>query len=128
MSWEIHKRFKHARRNKINQNICQKEHWTTILIKAFHQRLFHTGTSHVLFQMRYIYWISQGRSTVKAVIYQSDVCRKYNCRPYKMPKLADWPKEKISKAESFTYTELDYIGPFTSKIAKRRFGSVFLHV
>ena len=50
------------------------------------------------------------------------------CRPYKMPKLADWPKEKINKAESFTYTELDYIGPFTSKIEKRRFGSVFLHV
>ena len=29
-----------------------------------------------------------------------------------MPKLADWPKEKISKAAPFTYTELDYIGPF----------------
>ena len=32
-----------------------------------------------------------------------------------MPKLADWPKERINKAASFTYTGLDYIGPFYVK-------------
>ena len=75
----------------------KKEHWTTLLIKDFHKRLFQAGTSHTLSQMRHIYWIPQGRATVKAIIYQCGVCRKYNGGPYKMPKLADWPKEKISK-------------------------------
>ena len=83
-----------------------------LLIKEFHERLLHAGTSHTLSQMRYIYWIPQGRATIKAVIYQCDVCRKCNCGPHKMPKLADWSKEKISKATPFTYTGLDYIGPF----------------
>ena len=69
--------------------LLKKEHWTTLLIKEFHKRLFHVGTSHTLSQMRYIYWITQGRATVKAVISQCDVCRKYNGGPYKMPKLAD---------------------------------------
>ena len=32
-----------------------------------------------------------------------------------MPKLADWLKEKVSKAAPFTYTELDYIGSFYVK-------------
>ena len=72
----------------------KKEHWTTLLIKEFHERLFHTGTSHILSQMRYINWIPQGQATVKAVIYQCGVCRKYNGGLYKMLKIADWPKEK----------------------------------
>ena len=72
----------------------KKEHWTKLLIKEFHERLFHVGTSHALSQMRYIYWIPQGRATVKAVIYKCGVSRKYNGGPYKMPKLADWPNEK----------------------------------
>ena len=53
--------------------------------------------------MRYIYWIPRGRSKVKTVIYKCGVCRKYDDRPYKMPKLADWPKEKISKAAPFIH-------------------------
>ena len=37
-----------------------------------------------------------------------------------MPKLADWPKEKISKAAPFTYTGLDYIEPFYVKENKEK--------
>ena len=91
----------------------KKEHWTTLLIKEFHKRLFHAGTSHTLSQMKYIYWLPQ--STVKALIYKCGVRRKYNGGPYKLPKLADWPKEKIGKATQFTYTGLDYVGPFYVK-------------
>ena len=98
----------------------KKEHWTTLLIKEFHERLFHAGISHMLSQMRYIYWIPQARATVKAVIYHCGVCRKYNGGPYKMPKLADWPKEKISKAAPFTYTGLDYTEPFHVKENKEK--------
>ena len=98
----------------------KKEHWTALLIKEFHERLFHAGTSHTLSQMRYIYWIPQGRATIKAVIYQCGVCRKCNCGPHKMPKLADWSKEKISKATPFMYTGLDYIGPFYVKENKEK--------
>ena len=36
-----------------------------------------------------------------------------------MPKLADWLKEKVSKAAPFTYTELDYIGSFYVKEKKQ---------
>ena len=114
-----HGRFKNAidmpEETKKPIYLPKKEHWTTLLIKEFHKRLFHAGTSNTLSLMRYIYWIPQGRSAVKAVIYQSSVCRKYNGGPYKMPKLADWPKERINKAASFTYTGLDYIGPFYVK-------------
>ena len=95
----------------------KKEHWTKLLIKEFHERLFHAGTSHTLSQIR---WIPHRRATVKAVIYQCRVCRKCNGGPYKMPTLADWPKEKISEAAPFTYTGLDYIRPFYVKENKEK--------
>ena len=93
----------------------KKYHWTTLLIKEYHERLFHTGTSHTLAQLRNIYWILQGRSAVKSVIVHCSVCRKYHGGPYKMPKLTDWLKEKVTKAALFTYTGLDYNGPFHIK-------------
>ena len=95
----------------------KKEHWTTLMIEAVHKQLFQAGASHTLSQMRYIYWIPQVQATVKAVIYK---CGVYNGGPYKMPKLADWPKEKISKAAPFIYTGLDYIGPFYIKENKEK--------
>ena len=58
-------------------HLPKKEHWTTQLIKEFHKRLFHAGTLHTLSQIEYIYWIPQGRSTVKAVMHKCGVCRPY---------------------------------------------------
>ena len=87
------------------------------MIEAVHKQLFQAGASHTLSQMRYIYWIPQVQATVKAVIYK---CGVYNGGPYKMSKLADWPKEKISKAAPFIYTGLDYIGPFYIKENKEK--------
>ena len=71
MSWEIHERYKHARRNKETNIFAKERALDNAIDPKYHKRLFHAGISDTLPQMKYIYWIPQGLSTVKAVIYIS---------------------------------------------------------
>ena len=52
---------------------------------------------------------------VKRVLHRCGVCRKYHGSPLKMPKMSAWPPEKMNKAAPFTFTGLDYLGPFYVK-------------
>ena len=40
----------------------KKNYFTSLLIKEYHQKLFHSGVSHTLAQLRNEYWIPQGRA------------------------------------------------------------------
>ena len=64
MSWEIHERYKHARRDK-ETNIFAKER---ALDKVIDQRISLAIISrrNLTRIMGYIYWIPQGRATVKS--------------------------------------------------------------
>ena len=93
----------------------RKNYWTKLLVKEFHQKLFHAESSHTLSQIRNRYWIPQGRAIVRNVIYHCGICRKYHGGPFKMPKMSPWPTKKLSESAPFTYTGLDYLGPFYVK-------------
>ena len=43
------------------------------------------------------------------------ICRKYEGGPFRLPAMAPWPRERVSKATPFTYTGLDYLGPLYIK-------------
>ena len=43
----------------------KRSHFTTLLIKEYHQKLFHSVVFHTLSQLRNEYWIPQGRAKVK---------------------------------------------------------------
>ena len=89
----------------------KRSHFSTLLIKEYHQKLFHSGVSHTLAQLRNEYWIPRGRSEVKKAIYDCGTCKRFQGGPFKLPSMSPWPRKKVAKSAPFTYTGLDYLGP-----------------
>ena len=52
----------------------RKSYWTELLVKEFHQKLFHTELSHTLSQIRNHYWMPQGGTIVRNVIQHCEIC------------------------------------------------------
>ena len=91
----------------------KRDHFTDLVVLDCHIRLLHAGVTHTLSQLRYTYWIPQGRSTVARVLRQCLLCRKHLTGPYVMPRMPPLPRERVSESPPFTYTGLDYLGPLT---------------
>ena len=89
----------------------KRSHFTSLLIKKYHQKLFHSGVSHTLAQLRNEYWIPQGRAEVKKAIHDCGICKRFQGGPFKLPSMSPWPRKKEAKSAPFTYTGLDYFGP-----------------
>ena len=91
----------------VNPKLSFKDHHFTWLAREdVHEKLSHAGISHTLAQLRNQYWIPQGRTTVKKVLRHCLICRKYEGGPFRLPATALWPRERVSKATSVTYTGL----------------------
>ena len=74
----------------------QKSTETILLIIDSHIRVMHAGTQATLAFLRNSYWIPRGRSQVKLVIrYNCFICRRYNAKPFALPKMADLPFERV---------------------------------
>ena len=74
-----------------------------------HKKLSHTRVSPTLAKLCKQYWIRQGKAMVKQVLHHCLICRKYEGGPFRLPAMAPWPKERVTKATPFTYTGLDYL-------------------
>ena len=92
----------------------QKGHVATLLIRYAHKRLGHAGRSHVIASLREKYWIIKVNAAVRHVISRCVFCRRNYSKPGEQ-KMADLPRNRISPAPPFTYTGVDYFGPFLIK-------------
>ena len=81
----------------------------------FINKSLHSGVSQCLSQLRYKYWIPHGRATVRSVLRKFMVCRRHEGGPYKMPLMAPLPKTRVTEADAFSRTVLDYLGPMFIK-------------
>ena len=93
----------------------KEEHFTDLVIKDCHKRMFHAGVSQTLAQTRVEYWIPQGRLQVKRVLKQCMICQQVEGGAFKMPRMPPWPRERVTEALPFEYTGLDYFGPLHVK-------------
>ena len=66
----------------------KKNHFTGLVIKDYHERLFHAGASHVLSYIKSTFWIPHGRTEVRSVLFKSGVCLKYQEESFKMPNIS----------------------------------------
>jgi hypothetical protein len=92
-----------------------KEKFTELVIQRAHKECMHYGISHTLSRTRQTYWITRGRSAVKAALNKCNVCRRYDGGPYKMPVMAPLPSSRVQKSSAFSRTGLDYLGPLNIK-------------
>lgn len=87
------------------------ERFTHLVVENCHKQNLHSGVSQTLSQIRYRYWIPQGRSVVRSVLRSCLICRRYEGGPYKTPSMPPLPGIRVKEARPFVRTGLDYLGP-----------------
>ena len=78
-----------------------KEYYTRLNIEEAHRKMFHSGVSQTLAEIRQEYWIPKGRSEVKRVLNRCQVCQIVEGGPYRMPQIPPWPKERVVQSIPF---------------------------
>ena len=76
----------------------KRSYLTSLLVKEYHQKLFHFRVSHTLAQLRDEYWIPQGRAEVKKAIHNCGICKRFQGGPFKLPSMSPWPRKKVAKS------------------------------
>jgi hypothetical protein len=92
-----------------------KEKFTQLLIEKVHKEILHSGVSQTLTRIRQRFWITKGRSTVKATINQCSVCRRHEGGPYRMPTMSPLPSSRVTESRAFSRVGIDYLGPLQVK-------------
>ncbi|XP_071092701.1 uncharacterized protein [Haliotis cracherodii] len=105
----------------------RKNHVTTLIIRDVHHKLSHAGRNHVLSVLRETFWVVSANSTVRNVLHQCVTCRRLTA-PTCEQKMADLPPSRTSPGPPFTFTGVDYFGPFIIKEGRKqvkRYGVLF---
>ena len=89
----------------------KSDYLTRLIIKKTHKDNLHSGVSQTLANIRYTFWIPQGRSMVKSVLRICNNCRRCEGGPYRLPPFAPFPTSRVP----FKSTGIDYFGPLYIK-------------
>ncbi|KAJ8018117.1 hypothetical protein HOLleu_44067 [Holothuria leucospilota] len=84
---------------------------TSLVIEKAHEKVFHFGARSTLAEVRLSHWIPHGLTEVKSVLRKCLICRRVQGGPFKPPRMAQMPAERVRRAPAFKYTGLDYLGP-----------------
>ena len=108
--------------------IPKKSHITDLLICHYHRRVQHQGRGITLNEIRGSgYWIIGGSSLVAKHIHKCVNCRKIRGSTQEQ-KMADLPIDRLEPNAPFTYSAVDYFGPFYIKEKRselKRYGVLF---
>ena len=103
-------------------------HTTKLIVRYYHVKEGHAGTSQTLAAIRGKYWIVKGPSTVKKIINDCVACRRRNQSPGKQI-MAPLPAARVTPGEPpFSSVGIDYFGPLKVKYKRgtvKRYGCVF---
>ena len=73
------------------------------------------------------YWIIGGSSAVSSLVSKCVVCKKLRA-PLQQQKPSDLPEDRVEATAPFTYSDVDYFGPFLIKDGRKdvkRYGVLF---
>lgn len=93
---------------------------TRLVVEDFHRRLKHQNQESIVCATRQRYWIPQIRSLVKKVRKDCNLCKLRDAKPI-APVMGQLPTDRLTPfVRPFTYTGIDYFGPFDVAIGRRR--------
>jgi len=92
---------------------------TDLIIKETHERHYHSGIQTTLYNIRQKFWLLDGRNQVRKIVRSCIRCYRFNADAVNY-KMGDLPKARISEAIPFTYTGVDFCGPFYIQEKKYR--------
>lgn len=99
--------------------ILPKHQVSTLLATQAHVRCLHGGPQLTLFVLRQIFWIVNGRGTVKKIIHGCISCVRQKAKT-STQLMADLPTARVTVSKPFTHCGLDYAGPIAMKLGKGR--------
>ncbi|XP_029175258.1 uncharacterized protein LOC114943741 [Nylanderia fulva] len=82
-----------------------------LLIAHTHKITLHGGVQLMLRTLRQRYWLLGSRNAVKRRIRQCIVCTRYSVKQSNQL-MSDLPSPRVNQSPPFTYTGVDYAGPF----------------
>ncbi|GBM17688.1 hypothetical protein AVEN_168530-1 [Araneus ventricosus] len=94
---------------------------TEMIVRYYHEKYFHLGRQHLLFQVRQKYWPIHGRNVCRKIVHNCVVCFKVKPKEYSQ-KMGNLPKERITPDKVFSSTGIDLCGPFLIKNKYQRKG------
>lgn len=103
-------------------------HMTDLLVRHYHNLVHHQGRGITLNEIRANgYWIIGASTVVSKVIHRCITCRKLRGKPQEQ-RMADLPNDRLEESPPFSYSAVDYFGPFTVKEGRKelkRYGVLF---
>ena len=106
----------------------KKGHVPELVIRHYHKKTHHQGRGITHNGIRAAgIWIVNGNSAVGHYIAKCVKCQRYRGAPVNQ-KMADLPEDRMEEGPPFTYSAVDYFGPFNIKEGRRelkRYGVLF---
>ena len=100
-------------------------HFTTLVIRHFHEGSLHGGGQLTLNLIRQEYWPISGKQQVNSYIKNCITCQRFSAKP-PIQLMADLPSERITPSKPFTYTGLDFAGPIITEPDIKTYIAVFV--
>ena len=88
---------------------------TALIVRCSHERVLHNGVKETLGEVRSRYWILQGRSFVRKLLFHCTICRRYGALPYSAPPPPTLPQFRVQEEPPFTFVGVDFAGPLYVK-------------
>ena len=82
-----------------------------LLIWDAHKSVGHNGIRETLNELRTKYWIPKIRQSIRKIIHNCNICRRYEGQAYKYPDPPDLPESRLKSGFSFENVGIDYAGP-----------------
>ena len=104
-----------------------KGHVVNLLLRDIHVNLAHAGRNHTLAKLREKYWVIRSNAAVRRIINKCVPCRRQKTTTCTQ-KMADLPKDRTDCSPPFTYSAVDYFGPYFIKEGRKqhkRYGVLF---
>ena len=95
--------------------LSEKSWLTKLIVRDIHEKSSHGGCYNVLNVLRKEFWIPCVFSTVKKVLKDCSICKRFNARPIKLNQNSYRDFRATPPCEPFKFVFMDYLGPFTIK-------------
>ena len=106
----------------------KESHITRLIIQDSHRGIKHRGSGMTHNDLRQRgYWVIGGAFAVRNFVSKCTICRKLRAPP-QLQKMADLPMDRTEPVAPFTYSAVDYFGPFLIKDGRKevkRYGVLF---
>ena len=90
-------------------------HVTKLYVLTAHKRVLHSGVNATITELRSRFWLVKGRSTVKKILRECVLCKKYEDHAYQTPPLPPLPSFRVQEAPPLSHSGVDFDGPLYIK-------------